>query len=103
MSDVFPVISTVSIKEAVSGSIIMLTRHGGQLLALVTDHFINESRSLILLNKPVERGGTSVVFSEKWKNSETALSFGHHARFELGMDELDARGSNWWETPGVII
>src|SRR6266478_1455706 len=104
MNDVFPSVATVSIKDAEAGSIVAISRSGGSVLALLTDHLTNGVRSIVLLNAKIQ-DGSSVIFAENWRNEESALRYSGSIRFELGMsdNDVDARGNKSWETPGVII
>jgi hypothetical protein len=104
MNDVFPSISTVSVKDAEAGSIVRISRFDGPLLALVTDHHTKDVRSFVWLNAKTQ-DRPSAIFAENWRNEEAALRYNDGIRFELGMtdDEVDARGHDTWETPGVIV
>jgi hypothetical protein len=104
MNDVFPLISTVSIKETEAGSVVKIPRLDNPLLALVTDDVMNNARSIVWLNaKMPDR--PSVIFAENWRNEEAVLRYNGNIRFDLGMadNEIDARGGKFWETPGVMV
>jgi hypothetical protein len=104
MNNVFPSVSTVSINDAESGTIVKLPRVHGAILALVTDHSTNGARSIVWLNS-MARDRPSVLFIENWQNEESALRYNDAIWFDLGMadDEVDARGQRSWEMPGVIL
>jgi hypothetical protein len=104
MTDVFPPISTVSIKDADAGSIVMISRSEGPVLALTTDHFTNGVRSFVLLNIKI-RGERSVIFAENWRGVENVLRFDSSVRFEIDVaaEEIDAGRNSRGETPGIIV
>jgi hypothetical protein len=104
MNDVFPSVSTVSVKDAEAGSIISVPRAGGSVLALLTDHLTDGVRSFVWLNAKFQ-DRPPVIFAEKWRNEESALCYNGNIRFELGTaeDEIDARGNRFRETSGVIV
>jgi hypothetical protein len=104
MSDVFPAPSTVSLMDAAPGSIVKIMRSGGPKLALVADDVTDGVRSFVWLN-PNFQNLPAVIFAEKWQNDPSVLEFGSNVRFELGTtnEELDPRGRDSWETPGVIV
>jgi hypothetical protein len=104
MNDVFPPVSTVSVKDAEAGSIVIIPRSGVSILALLTDHITNGTRSVVWLNAKI-KDRPAVIFAENWRNEESVLRYNGNTRFELGMadDEIDARGRNSWETAGAIV
>jgi hypothetical protein len=105
MVSAFPSVSTVSLKDAQPGSIVSIARHDGPKLALVADHFVDGLRSFVWLN-PNFRDRPPVIFAEKWQNDPAILQYEAAAiRFEFGTksEDIDPRGRNTWETPGVIV
>jgi hypothetical protein len=104
MADVFPTLSTISLREAEGGSIVGIPRHDGVKLVLVADRLANGVRSFVWLN-PNFQDRPSAIFAENWRNESSVLQYGPNVRFELGTsdDELDPTGRNSWEAPGVIV
>jgi hypothetical protein len=104
MTDSFPCVSTVSLRDADPGSIIRISRHDGSKLALVTDQIVDDVRSFVWLT-PNFQDKETVIFAEKWRNDPSVLQYSSAVRFELGTTdaELDPIGRNSWETAGVIV
>jgi hypothetical protein len=93
MNDVFPAVSTVSLKDAEAGSIVRIMRSDGPKFALVADHFSNDTRSFVWLN-PNFKDRPAAIFAEKWPIDSDVLQYRSNARFELGTanDDIDQRG-----------
>lgn len=104
MNNAFPSVSTVLLEDATAGSIIKIARSDGAKLALVTDHFVNGTRSFVWLN-PNFRDRPAVIFAQNWRNDPSVLQYLSNTRFDLGSanEELDPSGRNYWQTPGVIV
>lgn len=104
MNDVFPSVSTVSIKSTEAGSIVKIPRSDNPILALVTDHLTKDVRSIVWLNAKIPQR-PSIMFAENWRNEEAALRYNDSIRFELGItdNDVDAKGNKSWETHGVIV
>jgi hypothetical protein len=104
MNDIFPSVSTVSINDTEAGSIVKIPRSDNPILALVTDHLTEGSRSVVWLNAKIPQR-PSIMFAENWRHEKTTLRYNDNIRFELGIadNEVDPRGSKSWETHGVIV
>jgi hypothetical protein len=104
MNEVFPQVRTVLLAEATPGSILRIPRFEASMIAIVTDHSIDGTRSVVLLNAHIPNL-PSVVFAQKWRLIEPYLCYSGKIRFEMGMntDEMDELGHEWWQTPGVIV
>jgi hypothetical protein len=104
MSDLFPSVSTVSLKDAEPGSIVRISRHNKSKFALVTDHVVDGTRSFVWLN-PDFPDMAPVIFAEKWRNDPSVLQYQTDIRFELGTteDEIDPTGRRSGEMAGAIV
>jgi hypothetical protein len=104
MNDVFPMVSTVSMKDADAGSVVKISRAGTAKLALVTDHLANGVRSFVWLT-PNFDNRPPVIFAENWQNAPSVLCYGSNIRFELGAaeNELDPTGQHSWDMAGAIV
>lgn len=104
MSDAFPAVVTVSLKDATPGSIIRIGRHDGCKVALATDQIVNNVRSFVWLNPGIQNKPYA-IFAENWRNDPSVLQYISTARFELGSgdNDLDPIGRNVWDASGVIV
>jgi hypothetical protein len=104
MSNFFPNVSTISLRDAQPGSIVKIARSDGPKLALVADHFTNGIRSFVWIN-PGFKDRPPVIFVENWRNDPCVLLFGPSARFELGTEDraLDPGDRKSWETAGAMV
>ena len=77
----------------------------GPLLALVTDHVLdNNARSFVVLNSTFPRR-PSVLFAEGWRDEKYCLQYANTPQFELETDKetIDIHGHEWWHEFGVIV
>ena len=104
MNVVFPKVRSGPITDVPPGTLIRFQRSSGSLLAIVTDQISGDSRSLVILNKPTERGPIT-TFIENWRNPESVLSFVDEPRFEINtnLEKCDPTGRKSWETAGVLV
>lgn len=103
MADAFPLVATVSLKDATPGSIVRIGRSDGSKLALVTSEVVNDVRSFVWLN-PGFKNKPSVIFAENWRDDSSVLQYKSPTRFELGSKDNDLDdGRNAHETAGPIV
>jgi len=104
VSEIFPALTSTTSADAKPGSIIRLLHSGALLYALVTksDSPSEQGASFVLLN--ARFNDPPVLFVDKWR-AESCLSYAGLTLFELPTDDkwVDPRGSEWWDTAGVIV
>jgi len=104
MNQVFPEICSAPLGHAPPGSIAVIPRAEGSLLALVTDESKRKDlRSIVLLNLTFPNQ-PSVALHDNWGAGDVCLYYKTPLRFELNGDEknIDVTG-NWWRTVGLIV
>ncbi len=105
MNEVFPPICTVSLDSAQPGSIVRIPRSGGSIFALIAEKQPGENgHSFVVLNSSVPNR-PAVFFANNWRNENSCMAYKAKLHFELSVDEadLDIRGHDLWEVPGVIV
>ncbi|UFZ05399.1 hypothetical protein LQG66_03530 [Bradyrhizobium ontarionense] len=104
MADFFPIFATTSLRNASPGSVVLVPRHKGPKLALVTDQIVNNARSFVWIT-PNFPGKPPAIFEENRRDEPSVLQFTSPVRFELKHepDKLDPTGRDYWYTPGVIV